>query len=65
MQALTLKEQVFFSNAYKQTLTTNNEKSESSCVSEAYEHKKLHRWAQTGDQTHLTLSFGPKSTLAP
>jgi hypothetical protein len=30
MQMLTLKEQVFFSNAYKQALTTKNEKSESS-----------------------------------
>jgi len=52
MQALTLKEQVFCSNAYKQALTTENEKSESSHTSEAL--------GQTGDQTHLTLSFGPK-----
>jgi hypothetical protein len=42
MQAFTLKEQMFCSNAYKQALITENEKSESSCASEAFGHKKLH-----------------------
>jgi hypothetical protein len=41
MQALTLKEQVFCSNTYKQTLFSENEKSESSYASEACGHKKL------------------------
>ncbi len=65
MQALTFKEQVFCSNAYKQALSTENEKSESSHASESFGHKKLCWQVQIGDQTHLTLSFGPKSSLAP
>ncbi len=39
MQAFMFQEQVFCSNAYKQALTTKNEKSESSCVNEAFGHK--------------------------
>jgi hypothetical protein len=39
-------------------LTIKNEKSESSRTSEVFGHKN---WGQI----HLTLSFGPKSSLAP
>jgi len=64
VQAFMLKEKRFCSNAYKQALTIENEKNESSYVSEASGHKKLCQWAQIGDQTRLTLSFGPKLSLA-
>jgi hypothetical protein len=65
MQALMLQEQVFYSNAYKLALIAENEKSESSHMNEASEHKELHQRAQTRDQIHFTLSLGPKLNLAP
>jgi hypothetical protein len=40
VETLTLKEQVFCSNAYKQAFTIENEKSMNSRVNEAFEHKK-------------------------
>ncbi len=60
-----LQEQMFYSNAYKEALIAENEKSESSHMNEASEHKELHQGAQTRDQIHLTLSLGPKLNLAP
>ncbi len=49
MHALMLKEHVFQSNAYKQALTIENEKNESSRTSEISKHKKLCQRAQIGD----------------
>jgi hypothetical protein len=34
-------------------------------MSEVLGDKKLCRWAQIRNQTHLTLSFGPNPSLAP
>jgi hypothetical protein len=65
MQGFMFKEQVFCSNAYKQTLTIKNEKSENSCMNETSGHKKMYWWAQRGDQTHLTLNFGANLNLTP